>query len=49
MRDIDLLDEEGDFVEDFDFYSENLREEMIEDDALSLEEAAFMQGYNDAE
>lgn len=49
MQDIDLLSEEEDFLEDFDFYSEHLREEMVEDDGLSAGEAAFMQGYDGAE
>ncbi|MFC1728094.1 hypothetical protein ACFLZ7_01350 [Nanoarchaeota archaeon] len=49
MRDIDLITEEEDYLEDFDFYSENLREDMLEEDGLSSSEAAFMQGYEEAE
>jgi hypothetical protein len=48
MRDIDLMNEDEDYIEDFDFYSESLRESMLEDDGLSPEEAAFMSGYEEA-
>ena len=31
------------------FYSEKIRERLVEQDALSNEEAGFMQGYEDFE
>lgn len=30
-------------------YDENSREQLLDDDGLSPEEAAFMEGYEDAE
>ncbi len=48
MRNIDVIDEE-DYLEDFDFYSEDLRDKMMEEDEISSSEAAFMQGYDQAD
>lgn len=38
-----------DWVDDEDIYSEQVRELLIEDDALSPEEEAFMRGYEEAQ
>ena len=35
-------------IQDDSIYSEDKREDLIEEDGLSPEEAAFMQGYEDA-
>ncbi len=32
-----------------EFYAEDSRDEMVDDDSLSPEEAAFMKGWEDAE
>jgi len=34
--------------DDQSIYSENIREQLLEDDEISPEEAAFMQGYDEA-
>lgn len=39
---------EDDWIDD-DIYSENFRELLIEDDAISVEEEGFMRGYNEAD
>ena len=36
-------------LDELSFYSEEMREELIESDGLTPEEAAFMQGYDEAE
>lgn len=36
------------FLEDESIYSEDVRDQLIEDDELSLTEAAFMKGYDEA-
>lgn len=36
-------------ADDLTFYDKDVREELIEDGELTAEEAAFMQGYEDAE
>ena len=41
------LEDTGDH-EQGDVYAEEAREELIEDDGISAEEAAFMQGYDEA-
>ncbi len=46
MRKIDF-DEEY-FEEDENIYSEDVRETLLADGELSPEEAAFMQGYDEA-
>ncbi len=38
---------EDDWVDD-DIYSDDFRELLIEDDAISAEEEAFMRGYEEA-
>ena len=45
MRKTILLEEE--LTED-DFYSENIREELLENDELNPSEAGFMKGYEEA-
>ena len=42
-----LLDEELDIGDD-SIYSEDVREELLENDELSPEEAGFMKGYEEA-
>ena len=39
---------EDDWIDD-DIYSEDFRELLIEDDAISIEEEGFMRGYNEAD
>ena len=39
---------EDDWVDDQDIYSDDFRELLIEDDAISAEEEAFMRGYEEA-
>lgn len=34
---------------DLDFYSDAEREQLLDDDEISPEEAAFMMGYEDAD
>ena len=44
-----LSDEEIDrSIEDDSIYSESVRKRLLEDDELSPEEAAFMEGYDEA-
>ena len=44
-----LLDEElTEILEDDSIYSEDVREQLLEDDELSPEEAGFMKGYDEA-
>ena len=44
-----LVDKETDVsLDDENIYSENVREQLLEDDELSPMEAAFMQGYDEA-
>lgn len=39
----------GDFNgEDLDFYREEFREELVDEDEMTNEEAGFMQGYQEA-
>ncbi len=49
---IKIFSDEEDFVtvlrDDTDIYSELAIEVMIDDDAITAEEAGFMRGYNDA-
>ncbi|MFC1801238.1 hypothetical protein ACFLZB_02150 [Nanoarchaeota archaeon] len=39
---------EDDWVDDIDIYSDRARELLIEDDEISVEEEAFMRGYEEA-
>ena len=39
---------EEDWIDE-DIYSEDFRESMVEDDEISIEEEAFMQGYDKAD
>tara|TARA_Y100000294_G_scaffold167506_1_gene176731 strand:+ start:1172 stop:1327 length:156 start_codon:yes stop_codon:yes gene_type:complete len=44
-----FVDEETEqMLDDESIYSENVREQLLEDDELSPQEAAFMQGYDEA-
>lgn len=44
-----LWDEElNKILEDDSIYSEDVREQLLEDDELSPEEAGFMKGYDEA-
>ena len=44
-----LIDKEVDEdLDDESIYSENVRDQLLEDDELSPMEAAFMQGYDEA-
>ncbi|MCK4589401.1 MAG: hypothetical protein KAT77_03095 [Nanoarchaeota archaeon] len=40
---------EDDWIDDEDIYSEDFRELLIEDDAISAGEEGFMRGYNEAD
>ena len=40
-------DWEDDWIEEENIYSEDARTLLVEEDELSPEEAAFMQGYNE--
>ena len=42
------MDEDEDTIQDDSIYSEEKRKTLLEEDGLSPEEAAFMQGYEDA-
>lgn len=43
-----LKPDEEDWIDE-DIYSEDFRESMVEDDEISIEEEAFMQGYDKAD
>lgn len=43
------LEEEEDWIDNQDVYSERARLEMVEDDEISSEEDGFMEGYDAAE
>ena len=43
-----ILVETDESLDDENIYSENVREQLLEDDELSPMEAAFMQGYDEA-
>lgn len=48
MRNIDLEWNDEGFMDDFDFYSEEFRTNMVDNDELSPSEAAFMDGHDGA-
>ena len=49
MEDEFLIDKEIDEkLDDESIYSEQVRDQLVEDDELSPTEAAFMQGYDEA-
>jgi len=49
MKNEFLSDEEFDeILEDDSIYSENVREQLLEDDELSPMEAGFMKGYDES-
>ncbi|MFH1409576.1 MAG: hypothetical protein ABIH34_06720 [Nanoarchaeota archaeon] len=47
MKEFELFTENEDIFEDDNVYDEDVRESMLDNDELSGEEAAFIQGYEE--
>ena len=43
-----IIENEDELNEEEDVYSEDGRDHLVEDDEISLREAAFMQGYEES-
>ncbi|MBL7055437.1 hypothetical protein ISS07_00830 [Candidatus Woesearchaeota archaeon] len=43
-----FVEPEPEFIDDESIYSERVRDQLVDDDELSAEEAGFMKGYEEA-